>query len=424
MRKLLLGKNNHRARLLSFIVLSLLIVLGLHIGLAHADSNYTVSGSITFNGSTPGQGQIYFGTSLPIVVSPTAIGEIGSDGSYSVSNLPNGNYYVDVEFTTGTVGNTSLATTTAAVTVNGGNVTQNFTFSTNTITVTAEDASGNPDPGVAVLGQGNYSGTITDGSIAFTGDVGTEGTTDSNGTVVLAILPGTGYQACALANGTYSYCSEATTNSDGTQAATIYLFPPTAPSSLTAPSPTNQAPVLSWTAPAQATFYSVFRDGTYIDTTTAPTYTDTTATPGTHSYYVIAVNSAGVSAASNTISVTYSTTVPIAPTITSPSSLQINARDATNFTVTTPGTPTPSITESGSLPAGLTFTDNGDGTATLSGQASTTNRGYYFLTLTATSSAGTTSQNFVLSVNNAQEAPHSFHLTVPLKATESPSALR
>src|SRR5260370_7090702 len=37
------------------------------------------------------------------------------------------------------------------------------------------------------------------------------------------------------------------------------------------------------------------------------------------------------------------------------------------FSVTTTGLPTPSITESGTLPAGVTFLDNGDGTGTLSG---------------------------------------------------------
>ena len=38
-----------------------------------------------------------------------------------------------------------------------------------------------------------------------------------------------------------------------------------------------------------------------------------------------------------------------------------------SFTVTTSGAPTPSITESGHLPTGLTFVDNGNGTGTLSG---------------------------------------------------------
>ena len=37
------------------------------------------------------------------------------------------------------------------------------------------------------------------------------------------------------------------------------------------------------------------------------------------------------------------------------------------FTVTTAGNPTPTITSAGALPSGVTFMDNGDGTATLAG---------------------------------------------------------
>ena len=38
-----------------------------------------------------------------------------------------------------------------------------------------------------------------------------------------------------------------------------------------------------------------------------------------------------------------------------------------HFTVTTTGVPTPTITRTGALPAGVTFVDNGNGTGTLSG---------------------------------------------------------
>ena len=93
------------------------------------------------------------------------------------------------------------------------------------------------------------------------------------------------------------------------------------------------------------------------------------------------------------------------PTITSPQIDHINARAPINFTVTTTGNPTPSITESGTIPPGISFTDNGDGTATFSGQASTTNTGYYFMTLTATNSAGSASQEFVMTVDNLDAAP-------------------
>src|SRR4029079_5675999 len=40
---------------------------------------------------------------------------------------------------------------------------------------------------------------------------------------------------------------------------------------------------------------------------------------------------------------------------------------AAPYTITTTGFPTPSLSESGGLPGGVSFTDKGDGTATLTG---------------------------------------------------------
>jgi hypothetical protein len=80
--------------------------------------------------------------------------------------------------------------------------------------------------------------------------------------------------------------------------------------------------------------------------------------------------------------VTTAVTVNQAPAITSPNSAHFNVGQAGSFTVTTSGYPNPAITESGTLPNGLTFTDNGDGTATLSGTA-TGPGGTFPLNLTA-----------------------------------------
>jgi hypothetical protein len=60
-------------------------------------------------------------------------------------------------------------------------------------------------------------------------------------------------------------------------------------------------------------------------------------------------------------------TEAVAPTITSASAATSNVGAAFSFTVTTTGTPAPALTESGALPTGLTFKDNGNGTATMSG---------------------------------------------------------
>jgi hypothetical protein len=57
----------------------------------------------------------------------------------------------------------------------------------------------------------------------------------------------------------------------------------------------------------------------------------------------------------------------VPPTITSAASATSIVGTAFSFTVDTTGAPTPAITESGALPAGLSLTDNGNGTATLAG---------------------------------------------------------
>src|SRR5262249_21748435 len=68
------------------------------------------------------------------------------------------------------------------------------------------------------------------------------------------------------------------------------------------------------------------------------------------------------------------------------------------FTVTTTGSPTPSILRSGQLPSGLTFVDNGNGTGTLAGVTPITSRGTYNLVFTAMNAAGMDAQNFTLLV--------------------------
>ena len=57
--------------------------------------------------------------------------------------------------------------------------------------------------------------------------------------------------------------------------------------------------------------------------------------------------------------------------ITSVNNASVVAGRPFSFTVTTSGIPTPRITEAGRLPHGLTFTNNGNGTATIAGKALT-----------------------------------------------------
>ena len=89
-----------------------------------------------------------------------------------------------------------------------------------------------------------------------------------------------------------------------------------------------------------------------------------------------------------------------APAITSASSTSFTVGTAGSFTVTTTGSPSPSITETGALPSLITFKDNGNGTATLSGIPAAGTAGSYPITIKASNSVGTAAtQNFTLTVN-------------------------
>ncbi len=95
-------------------------------------------------------------------------------------------------------------------------------------------------------------------------------------------------------------------------------------------------------------------------------------------------------------------TVGSAPSITSGPSATAQTGSSFTDTVTTSGTPEPAMSESGALPTGVTFTDNGDGTATLAGTPDAGTGGVYPLTLTADNQVGTpATQSFTLTVDEA-----------------------
>lgn len=86
-----------------------------------------------------------------------------------------------------------------------------------------------------------------------------------------------------------------------------------------------------------------------------------------------------------------------APTFVSETPPQFVVGTPASFTVHTRGWPRPALTiDAGSLPAGLTFADNGDGTASIAGTPTAADD--TTLTLSATSSSGTTSRTLHLSV--------------------------
>lgn len=88
-----------------------------------------------------------------------------------------------------------------------------------------------------------------------------------------------------------------------------------------------------------------------------------------------------------------------APAITSATSATFTVGSAGSFTVSSTGAPVAALSETGTLPSGVTFVDNGNGTATLSGTPAAGTAGTYALTITASNGvAPDATQTFTLNV--------------------------
>lgn len=116
---------------------------------------------------------------------------------------------------------------------------------------------------------------------------------------------------------------------------------------------------------------------------------------------VVTVTAPGTNLAAQSTA-TATLTVNQLPAITSADNVTFTEGFAGSFTVTATGFPTPSVIEIGALPAGVSFTDNGNGTATLAGTPASGTSGTYSLTVEATNTVAnvvwTASQAFTLTV--------------------------
>ena len=132
--------------------------------------------------------------------------------------------------------------------------------------------------------------------------------------------------------------------------------------------------------------------------------TPSVGSAGNYSLTITASN--GVSpVATQTLALTVSA-VTTAPTITTVAATAFAENVASTFTVKTTGSPNATLTESGALPSGVTFTNNGDGTATLAGTPAAGSHGTYSLTLTAANGVSpAATQTFVLTVSATHAPP-------------------
>ncbi|HMH52910.1 MAG TPA: putative Ig domain-containing protein [Candidatus Acidoferrum sp.] len=377
------------------------------------------------NGSTVGL-ESFFAQQAPAITSADATTfTVGQAGTFTVTTtgfptpsitrggaaLPSGVTFTDNGNGTGTLSGTPAAGTggTYAITFTASNgvppdAVQNFTLtikqaptitSANATTFTVGTAgsftvttAGFPAPSISRGGAALPSGvTFID---------------NGNGTGTLSGTPAAG------TGGTYAITFTAT-NTSGSS--------PTQSFTLTV----NQAPAIT---SANATTFIVGQAGSFTVTTTGfptpsiaqggalpagVTFTNNGNGTGTLSG-TPAAGSAGTYAitftASNGVSPNavqnFTLTVAQAPVITSANATTFTVGQLGSFTVTTTGFPPPSIAQGGTLPAGVTFTSNGDGTGTLSGTPAAGTGGAYAITFTATNVAGSSpTQNFTLTVNQA-----------------------
>ncbi len=151
--------------------------------------------------------------------------------------------------------------------------------------------------------------------------------------------------------------------------------------------PTQQTLTESGTLPPGASFNS--QTGVLTSTSQTPT--------GTWHLIFTSTNSIGLTNTQN-----FTLIVGQPPAITSPSTTTFTTGTLTPFTVTTTGYPTDTLSESGPLPNSVTFTDNGNGTATLTGIPAAGTAGSYPITITASNGVGTPyTQQFTLVVDSA-----------------------
>ena len=100
-----------------------------------------------------------------------------------------------------------------------------------------------------------------------------------------------------------------------------------------------------------------------------------------------------------TITVQNAPPVPQAPAITSAATGSFKVGTTGTFTITATGTPTPSFTLTGAQPSWLSFVDNTDGTATLSGTPDADSDLSYSFTITARNGVSpNATQDFTLSI--------------------------
>jgi len=346
----------------------------------------TPTGTVTFydgstsigTGTVNGSGQATLTTSSLSVGKHTITAHYGGDSNFNASS-----------------GSTEQAVTQ---TVNKASTTTTVTSSANP-SVTGQAVSFTATVSVSAPGAGTPTGTVQfsiDGS-----PFGSPVPLNSSGQ---ATSPSTSTLSVGVHTVSASYSGDANfTGSSGTlsggqtvqqapaiTSASSATFTVGSPGSFTITATGSPTPSLteSGNLPAGVSFHDNGNGTATLSGTPAP------GTGGTYPLILTASNGVGAPATQN-----FTLTVDQAPAITSASSTTFQVGAPGSFTVTSTGFPTPSLSESGALPAGVSFHDNGNGTASLAGTPGAGSAGVYHLTITASNGVGApATQSFTLTV--------------------------
>jgi hypothetical protein len=392
------------------------------------------------NGTGTLSGTAQAGTGGSYAITFTAENVAGTSAAQNFVLTVNGpSAFTSAPTTTFTVGVPGSFTVTAggtpapAITLTGGTLPAGVTFTSATGILSGTPAAGTG--GIHALTFTASNGVGPDSTQQFTLIVNeAPSITSAASATFLAGTPGSftvttlGFPAPALTmNGTPPSGVTFVDNGNGTGTLTgtpdatsggIYILAFAAQNSVSASPPqtfvltVNQAPVVT---SANSTAFSVGQAGSFTVTATgfpAPSITHTGGTLPTGVTFAAGVlsgtpasGSAGPHALVFTIanvagSVTQSFTLNVleGPVITSASSVTFTLGAPNTFTVTASGFLPPTLTQGGTLPAGVTWQDNGNGTGTLSGTPQAGTGGNHPLTFTAANASGTAVQNFTLNV--------------------------
>ncbi len=115
---------------------------------------------------------------------------------------------------------------------------------------------------------------------------------------------------------------------------------------------------------------------------------------GTHTVTITATNGVGTPAVQ-----TLTVVVGFAPVLAAPTSAHLAVGHRGDIGFVAFGYPVPSLAVTGALPVGMSFVDNGNGTATLAGTPATASTGVYNVEVTATNPYGTSTRTVTIDVN-------------------------